>query len=576
MAEHPQVLADRIMGQLNGGQFKAAFKTAKGAAKAYPSEAFFANLAGMALAQSGDEREAVQWFRKALRLAPQNPDVQGNLLQSLINTGQGKVARDLIEKMLPKRADKGALWFLEGLSWMGEGQPAKAEAALGRAIDAAPRMAHALNLRGVARFEQGHETAALADYEAALAIDPNAPDCLTNMSFVLDRLHRPTDAFQAVEKAVALAPQHVNALHRLAVMQNEFGRKDDARASYRRLLDLVPHHPEALLALALIHDASDRDALMAQVSAALKTVRKGGSDAGLLDLAMGHLLLKSGDLAGSDRAFAAGNAAFAGPARAVTDQAAALLDKALMLVPSADLPAADAAHPQPIFVLGLPRSGTTLVEQMLSAHPSVFGAGELPFAGRIMQHAEPPFDAAGFARAYRAALPDMPAGTQAFVDKMPSNFMYVGPLLTAFPNATILHIRRDPRDVALSMWRTWFSAQTMAFTCELAQMARYINLYARAMAHWQGVFANRITHVDYEQVVADPKGMSRLMADAAGLEWHPDMAAPERNTAQVLTASVNQVREGVHGRSVGGWRKHADALKTLLDGLDPALWPDLD
>jgi len=576
MAEHPQVLADRIMGQLNGGQFKAAFKTARGAAKAYPSEAFFFNLAGMALAQSGDEREAAQWFRKALRLTPQNPDIQGNLLKALINTGQGKIARDLIAKMLTKRKDKAALWFLEALSWLGEGQPHKAEASLDLALQENPRMANALNLRGVTRFEQGREAQALADYESALAIDPNAPDCLSNLSIVLDRLHRPQEALEAVEKAVSLNPRHVIAVQRLAVMQNEFGRKDDARATYRRLLNLAPGHSEALLELALMHEANDRAALIAQVSAALKVTRKNSAEAGLLGIAMGHLLLKSGDLSGSDSAFAAGNAAFAAPARAVTDQAAAMAEKAMALCPDTNTPAASPADPRPVFVLGLPRSGTTLVEQMLSAHPSVFGAGELPFAGRLMHDTDAPFGAQTFAAHYRTALPPMPEGTQAFVDKMPSNFMYIGPLLAAFPNAAILHIRRDPRDVALSMWRTWFSAPAMAYTCDQAQMARYINLYARCMAHWQALFGDRITHIDYEQVVADPEGQSKRMAMAAGLDWVPDMAAPEKNTAQVLTASVNQVREGVHKRSVGGWRAHADALKQLRNGLDPALWPDLD
>ncbi len=574
MAEHPKVLADRIMGQLNGGQFKSAFKTAKGAAKAYPSEAFFPNLAGMALAQSGDEREAVQWFRKAFRLSPHSPNIQDNLLQALINTGQGKIARDLIEKILPKRADSSALLFFDGLSRMREGDLQAAEAQLDHAIAADPQNASALNLRGVVRFELGREPLALADYRAALAITPNAADTLSNMSQVLGRLHRADEGLEAVQKAVAQNPQHAIALERLAVMLNESGRKEDAKSTYRRLLNLIPAHADALLAMALLHDEEERPALFAEIGAAKKSYRKGSTEAGLLDFATAHLLLKLGDLAGSDAAFAAGNLAFAKPGKVAVDQAEAL-SKQVFEQYSASSPEAEPSNPRPVFVLGLPRSGTTLVEQMLSADSKVFGAGELPYVGRIIRMETAP-DASEMASLYRASLPQMPPQTVAFIDKMPANFMFIGPILSAFPNAKVLHIRRDPRDVALSMWRTWFSAPAMAFTCDQAQTARYLNLYARCMAHWNSLFSDRIIQFDYEDIVANPLEQSKRLATAAGLDWSAEMATPEQNTAQVLTASVNQVREGVHVRSVGGWRAHRQALQTVIDGLDPALWPDLD
>ncbi|MYM55502.1 tetratricopeptide repeat-containing sulfotransferase family protein [Thalassovita mangrovi] len=580
MALNPRADADKILALLNQGQFKQAFKAAKAATKSYPRESFFANLAGTALAQQGNEREAITWFQKALRLNPDNPDAQNNLVQALISIGQPKKALELIGKILPKRPDRPNVLHFKALALMNAGHPDAAMAALDEALSLTPNNARALTLRGMLRADHGDEEGALSDYEAALRLDPKAPDTLTNMSLVLTRLHRMDDAMRAVETALSINPRHLAALQRRAVLLNELGRQSDAVAAYRRLLEAAPGDAEAMMDLSLIAPAQDREALLAEVDAALSHTAKAAPGLPFLALAKAQLLTKLGKGEDAARWFKTGNAALAKQRPFDTAEAEREFDRITDLFQSLPDPA-DPAEPRPIFILGLPRSGTTLTEQIITSHPGIFGCGELATAGRIVRNlleadiAPEDLDPAQFAEDYRKTLPPMPENTVAFVDKMPANYRYVGFLLPAFPNAVILHVTRDPRDVALSMWRTFFSSPAMSFTCDQKAMAAQLNLYRRYMDFWGGLYQDRLIDVPYGALVRDIEAMSRKLANTCGVDWLPEMALPEKNTAPVLTASAAQVREGVHARSLGGWEKHQDMLAEFIAGLDPALWPEL-
>lgn len=238
--------------------------------------------------------------------------------------------------------------------------------------------------------------------------------------------------------------------------------------------------------------------------------------------------------------------------------------------------------PAPIFVVGLPRSGTTLIEQILSMAPGVHPCGELVTTERLLRElfeGDGPVDpaqAADFAATYREHLPDLPADTDKFIDKMPANFRYVGLLLAAFPSGKIIDVQRDPRDVALSMWTTRFSAKGMNYASTIPAIADQANLYRSYMAHWKAIFPTRILTVSYEDLVSNVEDETQRMAAFCGIDWTSEMQNPERNTNPVTTASVNQVRTGIHQRSVGRWEILGENLDLLISRLDPELWPDVD
>ena len=179
----------------------------------------------------------------------------------------------------------------------------------------------------------------------------------------------------------------------------------------------------------------------------------------------------------------------------------------------------------------------------------------------------------GLAECYRAELPDVQTNMTAFVDKMPANFRYLGYIAAAFPDAVIINIDRDPRDVALSMWRTYFSAGGMAYTSDQRCMAAEANRYRRFMNHWAiQLGVDRIYSVKYETFVSNFPIQSQKLASACHLDWNQAMATPETNAAAVKTASQHQVRRAVNTGSVGTWEHFKPELEVFCTHLDPTLW----
>ncbi|MEQ9695150.1 sulfotransferase [Shimia sp. SDUM112013] len=580
MADHPQQHAQKIMQLMNAGQFPAAAKAAKAAQRKFPREGLFSNMVGMALAQGGNPREAIGFFTKGLKLRPGDPDIQNNLIQALLSAGQSAKADELIDKLLAKRGDSAILWHFKAVAHSQLGQPERVLDYATRAVTADPNMALAYNLRGIAHSDLGNDLKAIADFEKSHALNPNDPDPLSNAGLPLSRLDRTDEAIEVVEKALALRPDHVNSLHRYAVLLAEVGRVDEAIAQYKALLKADPFHGEGFSELIKTQSAEENAALEPALRTALAKTPKKSPAQVFLNLGMGNLLYQKGEIDKAARFLSASNKLAAQSRPYDAGKAEQEFERIKALFPQGStLPASgDTETPRPIFVIGQPRSGTTLTEMILSAHPDVTSCGELPLAGRLtpsIVQGDAPFDPAGFAAAFRENLPAIPEGAQAFVDKMPANYRYVGFLLHAFPKAPIIHITRDPRDVALSMWRSHFPSAWMNFTFDLKAMAHHANLYKRYMAHWNAVYGDRILTLDYRDIVSDVEAASHSLAAYCGLDWVADMAAPERNTARVRTASVVQVREGVHKKSLGGWRAMQSHLQPFVDALDPALWPEV-
>jgi hypothetical protein len=232
------------------------------------------------------------------------------------------------------------------------------------------------------------------------------------------------------------------------------------------------------------------------------------------------------------------------------------------------------AGEQMIFIIGMPRSGTTLVEQILSAHPDVYAAGEMSILGRLALSAA---DEQGVVSANRASemgkryLSELPGGAcSAFrtTDKMPLNFLYLGLMQAALPGARVIHCRRDSRDVALSCYFIDFIDPALGFSARLEWLGDYINSYVVQMDRWRKTLALPILEVDYEALVDDPEHWSRRLSDFAGLDWDPACLRFYDQNRVAATASHAQVRKPVYTSSVGRWRHYESHLTPLLQVLD--------
>jgi hypothetical protein len=233
----------------------------------------------------------------------------------------------------------------------------------------------------------------------------------------------------------------------------------------------------------------------------------------------------------------------------------------------------------PIMIVGMPRSGTTLVEQILSSHDDVAGGGEMQFWARRGPSFDEARDEASIADFQRQAAKDCLAALRGFapgaarvVDKNPFNFLWAGTIHLAFPRAVIIHCRRDPIDTSLSIFSTYFRPQD-DFSTSREDLAFYYRRYRRLMAHWRATLPPaRFIEVYYEELVAHPEAQSRRLIAACGLDWRPQCLRPQDNARVIRSASKWQARQPIHAGAVGRWRRYEPWIGTfreLAAGADP-------
>lgn len=241
------------------------------------------------------------------------------------------------------------------------------------------------------------------------------------------------------------------------------------------------------------------------------------------------------------------------------------------------------ASDTPVFVLGMPRSGTSLVEQILASHSRVHGSGERE---DMVQLADQLPEELNDVRAYLSCMTSMTADATAkiaavylrklswaspkasrIVDKMPANFHHIGLITTLFPKARIIHCVRDPRDTCLSIYFGDFVGSHL-YSCDLNNLGRYHREYARMMTHWHGVLPGRILDIHYEDMVEDHETLSRNMIEFCGLDWEPACLEFHKTRLNVRTRSNAQVRQPTYRSSLGRWKSYEEQLQPLFDGLD--------
>ena len=508
---------------------------------------------GVALGRLGRTDEAEACYRRALALKPDHPDAQMNLGVALVEAD---------------RLDEAVVWFRRALALNPDN--ARAQMNLGNAL-----------------VKRGEPEEALVCYRHAVALRPDEAEARYNLGVVLLELDQTEEAVTQYELALAIRPCDPGTLNNLGVALFRLGRHDAAAACYRQALTLRPDYVEAQYNQTEVKTFRSGDPELA----VLETLAAGGDqrpagEAAYLHFALGKALEDAGDYPRAFEHFLKGNAARRSLLQydeaATRDQfrrLAAVFDAGLF----ERCRGGGDPSPVPVFIVGMPRSGSTLVEQILASHPGIHGGGELSeLAGVARSGPDPdqaptPFpdylrslepEALGrLGRANLARLPAPPAGQIRITDKMPNNFMLIGLIRLILPEARIIHTLRDPIDTCVSCFSKLFIKE-QDFSFDLAETGRYYRWYHELMAHWRAVLPpGSLFEIRYEELVEDMESQARRLIDHCGLPWDDRCLAFHQNRRAIRTASAVQVRQPLFRSSVGRWRRYQSGLQPLLTEL---------
>jgi tetratricopeptide (TPR) repeat protein len=442
-----------------------------------------------------------------------------------------------------------------------------------RATKLLPSLTEAWFRAGALFYTLGYRDKAIAYFRRAAATgDRNGFGRIGKARALLTE-NRNQEAEQVLRETLVADPQNAMAYELLGNLLSEFGRFDEARACFERAIAIAPLLAGSYYDLVRCRPiTSNDDGLLQRMEAALAMPGLEAAQRLRLHLAIGKAADDLGDYALAMRHFDAADAVRRGLGSFDSAAFSTDVDRVIArCTPEwiAQAPELGSPEPRPVFIIGMPRSGTTLVEQILSIHPAVGAGGELQFWNergaawlRSGRSGEAPFlaqAAADYLGVLRAIAPKAAGVT----DKMPFNFLWAGLIHMAFPRATIIHCRRSAVDTALSIHQTHFHP-SLAFPTGGAELVEYFRGYQRLIDHWRSLLPpDRFVEVDYEDLTRAPEPVIRRMIAACGLPWHDACLRPECNPRAVNTPSKWQTRQPIYRTSVARWRRYEPWLGPL-------------
>jgi tetratricopeptide (TPR) repeat protein len=537
------------------GQVAEAFAVYSDVLRVMPLHADALHYMGLMAQQSGKLEDAMRLIRRSLEVNPENPDALNHLGQVYIRLGDN----------------------------------VSAEQSFRQALDADANHYHAINNLANCLRHAGDLETALELYERANAIEPRNSVCSFNYGITLNALGRHWDAIEWLTKATEYDAANLLAHHHLGVLYEQLGKFEDANASYLAALQIQPQYYESLAALlnSPAHKASE-----AQINTAREALGKGGlpPDTRIrLEHALGKYFDKAQDYETAFQHFRNSNEFQKAGAKAFDiDDYSRQFDRFIEFYTRENiehLAQFGSQDKRPIFVVGLPRTGTSLVEQILSSHSEVHGAGELGYMKAIAERVELPADQGGLGGLESPATPftqesmeslcddyldgltrKSPESATRITDKYPLNCIQLGLISILFPNAKIIHCQREPLDVAISCYTMSFNLGN-DFTNDLMHFGQYYKEYRRLMTHWAAVLPTNFLELQYEELIRSPETVSKELIAFCELPWEAACLNFDKNERSVVTPSSWQVRQRIYSTSIERWKnyeKHLVELKSLL------------
>ena len=582
----PTLKADveALIALMRRGDFAGAEIRALGMHKRHPKVALIADILASAEVKLGKTDAAIGHFRKAIAADPRYAEARNNLGRLLLETGKPDAALVEIRKALKLSPGLALAHHNLGAALGRKGDVPGAIAALHRALALAPDLRETHLLLGSLATRAKDYPAAEAAFAAAVRLGDTSADTLAMLGQAQAGQGHAAVALASYDRALEGNPDHALSLGRKALLLQSIGDFSGAETAFRRAIVLEPDNAENYRVFAASHKLTQGDPLIAAMQARFEAPGTSDTDRRHLGFALAKAMEDIKDYANVFPYLNAANALmrqeFPYDITSREREVACVfrffdgVDLARVTVPGCT----DYA---PIFVTGLPRSGTTLVEQIISSHSSVTGAGEvghaareayrlmLDGAGKFRSFGDlSPVEIAGLGHDYAAHMRKGLPQAARITDKSIQTYTFMGLIKLALPSAKMIVVRRDPRDNLLSIYKNMFLEGSHLYAYSLRDLGRYYRIFEQVLAFWRTRSPGGFYEVEYERLVADPEAEIRKLIAACGLDWQDQCLNSHQNQRRVQTLSVFQVRQPIYNSSLQGWRRHEAELGELLAALE--------
>lgn len=564
------------------GQHDGAIASFRKALQIKPEYAEAHNGLGVALYDAGQVEAAVASYRGALKIRPDYAEAQNNLGNALADLGQSEAALESFDGALQSNPRYSQAYNNKGDTLRSVGRTGEAIRCFEKAIQIRPDYAEAFNGLGATLNDQGLHKQAIENLSKAIELQPGLAVGHCNLGNALSDLGLHDEAMDSYRTAIKFRPDFAEVYSNLGNSLCEFGRYEEAIASYTRALELRPDFAEAHNNLSRIKTFAEDDPQFAEIQHRIADPDLTEHERMHLSFALGKAYEDLGDVDQSFKYLLQGNRLKKKTSGYEIDWDRELFERIKSQF-NADNSQQFIAHEgggassrEPIFIVGMPRSGTTLTEQILASHSQVWGGGELETLGRIfnpvMQQAItnpgkhiPTGVLANCRDAYLADLQGLPATSPYITDKMPQNFRWVGFLLTTMPGVKIINVQREPAASCWSMFKMQFKGH--GYSNDLVDLAEYYKLYLDLMEFWRKEFPGRVYDLDYEALTRNQETETRKLLEYCGLDWEEQCLEFYKTRRAVRTPSGRQVRQKMYTGSSDAWRKYEAHLGPLIQSL---------
>ena len=569
---------NKLIQFFENNQYDDAIKLAKSLTERFPKHQLAWKLLGVLLGQNGRHSEALNATQTAASLPPQDSQVYFNMGIILKDLGKFNDAEASFRQAIAMNADYVVAHCSLGVMLQELGRLDEAEASLRQAIALKFDYAEAHNNLGVTLQELGRLDEAEASLRQAIALKFDYANAHQNLGRTLQALGRLDEAEAIYRKAIFLRPEHAEAHNGLGMTLQALGRLDEAEAIYRKAIAFKANFAHAHLNLSSIKKFDSQDEQYLKMQELYLDKNTLDEERCIVNFGLAKACEDLGDFRQAFKHFSEGNAL----RKKILNYDISLDEKLFEQIKSNYQTIAKHSlnldklekKLMPIFIVGMPRSGTTLVEQIISSDSKVTGAGELSFInkfGHSMAIGSSKYSKEAllkFRQEYLSELQNISNGNPIVTDKMPQNYIYLGLIAAAFPEAKIVHVKRDPAAVCWANYKQFFNSKKIGYCYALEDIISYHALYENLQQFWENSLGKRIYNLDYELLTVNQETETRSLINNLGLDWDEKYLSPQKNKRSVLTASNTQIRKKVYQGSSQHWKKYEPFLDGAFDDLN--------